>query len=211
MESVQTYVQELQETLSRLPLDDIRDVIAVLHYARLNDKQVFLMGNGGSAATASHFACDLSKGTIMPNMPRFRVIALTDNVALLSSYANDYGYEHVFAEQLSSLVQTGDIVIGISGSGNSANVLTAVELARSRQATTIGFVGFDGGKLKDLVDLCVLVPSPCMEQVEDVHTILEHLVCTCLRKMLKSDRFEIPNMFVLEPWGLRRVETVGGA
>jgi D-sedoheptulose 7-phosphate isomerase len=107
MDDIQKYIRELRACLSRLPLDEIRDVIAVLQYARFNDKQVFIMGNGGSAATASHFACDLGKGTSVPDVPRFRVIALTDNTALFSAYANDFGYEHVFAEQLCNLLLTG--------------------------------------------------------------------------------------------------------
>jgi histidinol-phosphate phosphatase family protein len=201
MENIKRYVAELKETLDQLPWERIRDVIGVLQYARMNDKQVFIMGNGGSAATASHFACDLAKGTLLADKPRFRVMALTDNMPLFSAYANDYGYEHVFAQQLASSVRRGDIVIGISGSGSSINVLNAVKLAKSVQATTIGFTGFDGGKLKDLVDVCIHVPSHCMEQVEDMHLMLEHLICTCLRKA--GDKYEVPEMFVLEPWGLR--------
>ncbi|MGQ9502593.1 MAG: SIS domain-containing protein [Anaerolineae bacterium] len=182
MDSVERYIEDLQICLTKLPLEHVRAVIGVLQYARFNHRQVFIMGNGGSAATASHFACDLGKGTAVPGLPRFRVIALTDNTALFSAYANDFGYECVFAEQLANLLQPGDVVIAISGSGNSANVLRALELARQRQAITIGFTGFDGGKMKDLVDLCVVVPSACMEQIEDVHLVLEHLMCSCLRQ-----------------------------
>jgi len=182
MEDIKRYIAELKETLDQLPYEAIRDVIAILQYARMNDRQVFIMGNGGSAATASHFACDLAKGTLLPGKPRFRVIALTDNMPLFSAYANDIGYEHVFAEQLASLVREGDVVIGISCSGNSANVLNAIELAKSMRAITIGFTGFDGGELKGLVDICIHIPSDCMEQVEDIHLMLEHLICTCIRK-----------------------------
>jgi D-sedoheptulose 7-phosphate isomerase len=193
MDNVEKYVEDLQACLTRLPLGDIRAVIAVLQDARFNDRQVFIMGNGGSAATASHFACDLGKGTSVPDLPRFRVIALTDNTALFSAYANDFGYECVFAEQLSNLLQERDVVIGISGSGNSPNVLRAFEMARQRRATTVGFTGFDGGKMKGRVDLCVVVPSSCMEQVEDVHLILEHLVCTCLRQSGGAERYPLPS------------------
>jgi len=203
MEDIQLYLNEVQATLKKLPLDKIRDVIAVLQYARLNNKQVFILGNGGSAATASHFACDLSKGTLLPGRPRFRVMALTDNMPLFSALANDNGYENVFAEQLASFVQPGDVVISISGSGNSANVLKATELARSVRATTIGLTGFDGGKLKDMVDICVLVPNHCMEQVEDIHLLLEHLICTCLRKAISADKYKVPSIFIPEEWGLR--------
>ena len=204
MNNIRRYVEGIKTTLDQLPWEEIRDVVGVLHYARMNDKQVFIMGNGGSAATASHFACDLGKGTLMPGHPRFRVIALTDNMSIFSAYANDYGYEHVFREQLASLVQKGDIAIGISGSGNSPNVLRAIEFAHARQATTIGLVGFDGGKLKDKVDICVHVPNHCMEQVEDIHLMLEHLICTCLRQALNQKQYQVPDIFEVVPWGLRR-------
>ena len=211
MDDIKQYVEELKATLDRLPGESIQDVIGVLHYARLHDKQVFILGNGGSAATASHFACDLGKGTLMPDRPRFRVIALTDNMPLFSALANDYGYENAFAEQLASLVRPGDIVIGISCSGDSPNVLKAITFARSRKATTIGFVGFDGGKLKSLVDLCIHVPNYCIEQVEDIHLMLEHLICTCLHKVIAGQRYQVPDMFVAELWGLRPAVEVGDA
>jgi D-sedoheptulose 7-phosphate isomerase len=211
MDNIRRYVAQIQETLDQLPWEAIRDVVGVLQYARVNDKQVFIMGNGGSAATASHFACDLGKGTLLPDHPRFRVIALTDNMPLFSAYANDYGYEHVFREQLASLVRKGDIAIGISGSGNSDNVLNAIEFARAEQATTIGFAGFDGGKLKEMVDICVHVPNHCMEQVEDLHLILEHLVCTCLRQALDEEPYQLPAFLVQEPWGLRLDQQAAGA
>jgi D-sedoheptulose 7-phosphate isomerase len=211
MDDIKSYVVELKATLDRLPWDKIEEAIGVLHHARMNDKQVLILGNGGSAATASHFACDLGKGTILPDRPRFRAIALTDNMPIFSAYANDYGYEHVFAEQLAGLVRSGDVVIGISGSGNSANVLNAIGLARSMQAVTIAFTGFDGGKLKDLVDVCIHVPSHCMEQVEDIHLMLEHLICTCLRKEPALDRYEVPDLIVSEVWRVRALEGAADA
>ena len=190
MDGIYGYVKEIKDTLDRLPWEAIQEVIGVLQEARLNDRQVFIMGNGGSAATASHFACDLGKGTLMPGRPRFRVIALTDNMPLFSALANDFGYDRVFVEQLASLVHPGDVVIGISGSGSSANVLNATFFARQVGATTIGLTGFDGGQLKDLVDVCVVVPNHCMEQVEDLHLLLEHLISTQLRRAI--DRQDAP-------------------
>lgn len=181
MDGIRHYIDQIKDTLDRLPWEAIQATIAVLQEARLNDRQVFIMGNGGSAATASHFACDLGKGTLMPGYPRFRVIALTDNMPLFSALANDFGYDRVFVEQLASLVQPKDVVIGISGSGNSPNVLNAIFFARQVGATTIGMTGFDGGRLKELVDICILVPNHCMEQVEDLHLMLEHLISTQLR------------------------------
>jgi len=186
MSVIQDYLDDLKATLGNLPLGDIERAAEVLLHARFNDRQVFTLGNGGSAATASHFACDLGKGTVVPGYPRLRIMALTDNMPLFSALANDYGYEHVFAEQLASLVRPGDVVIGISGSGNSANVLNAIRLAREVGATTIGMTGFDGGKLKDMVDVCILVPSHCMEKVEDVHLVLEHMISTAVRERSKN-------------------------
>ncbi len=196
MDDIKKYVAELQGTLEQLPWERIKAAIDVLRNARMNDKQVFILGNGGSAATASHFACDLGKGTILRDSPRFRVTGLTDNMPLFSACANDYGYEHVFAQQLANLVRPGDIVVGISGSGNSANVLGAIKLAKSTQAVTIGFTGFDGGKLRDLVDVCILVPSHCMEQVEDTHLVVAHLICTCLGKDVAADEDRRPGVLV---------------
>jgi len=203
MENIEQYIAEVQGTLNRLSAKVIYNVIGVLEYARANNKRIFIMGNGGSAATSSHFACDLGKGTIQPDRPRFRVIALTDNMPLFSAYANDMGYEHVFSEQLASLVERGDVVIGISGSGNSENVLKAIKLANSMGAITIGMTGFDGGKLKGLADLCLHVPSSCMGQAEDVHVILVHLMCTCLRKAPEG-HYQAPSELVKVGTGAAR-------
>jgi D-sedoheptulose 7-phosphate isomerase len=205
LENINAYLDSLVSSLGQLPLWSIQQVISVLAYARFNNKQVIIMGNGGSAATASHFACDLGKGTLVPGLPRFRVLALTDNMPIFSALANDFGYDCVFSEQLKSLVQPGDVVIGISGSGNSPNVLNAIQAAREARALTIGFVGFDGGKLKELVDVHVHVAEHCMERVEDVHLILEHLICTCLRQVIDEAEYKLPGIITAESpeWALR--------
>ncbi len=183
MNPVSSYISELQQTMSRLSEETIQQVIRLLVEARMSRRQVFIMGNGGSASTASHFVCDLAKNTRKPELPHYRVIGLTDNMAIFSALANDEGYEHVFAQQLVSLVQPGDVVIGISTSGNSANVLNAIEMANMLGATTIGFTGFDGGRLSDLVDIEIRVPSDCIEHVEDIHLMLEHLIVKTLKEM----------------------------
>ena len=183
-EVIDSYISSLQTLLDSLPRDEIQRTIDLLHWARLENKQVFIMGNGGSASTASHFACDLGKNTFMADHPRFRVLALTDNMALFSAYANDDGYESVFAEQLASMVNPQDVVIGISTSGNSPNVLNAIALAGQTEATTVGFTGFDGGQLSEMVDIEIRVSSDCIEQVEDVHLMLEHLIVTALRERM---------------------------
>jgi D-sedoheptulose 7-phosphate isomerase len=174
------YITDLQLTLARLPVDLIDQVIAMLHDARLRNRQVFIMGNGGSASTASHFVCDLGKNTRRKGWANYRVMGLTDNMAIFSALANDEGYDNVFAQQLASFVQPGDIVIGISTSGNSANVVNAIKLGNKMGAKTVGFTGFDSGQLGQLVDIDLHVPSNSIEQVEDIHLMLEHLICKAL-------------------------------
>jgi len=178
---ISDYTKQLQEVLHQLPLSDIEGVMRALLEAGDRGSMIFVLGNGGSAATASHFACDLAKGTQRPGVRPFRVIALTDNVPLMTAWGNDTSYDRIFAEQLRPLIQREDVVVAISGSGNSPNVLEAVRLANEMGALTIGWTGFRGGKLKDIVALCVTVPSRSMEQIEDVHLILEHAICTSLR------------------------------
>ncbi len=202
MEGIRQYLNDIHHTLDALPLERIQDVIDVLLSANYVGSTVFTVGNGGSAATASHFACDLAKGTITPGRPRFRVMALTDNTPLMTAWSNDVAYEDVFAEQLSGLIGRGDVVVAFSGSGNSPNVLRAVELAHRRGGITIGFSGFTGGRLSTLVDVPVVVPCDCMEQIEDVHITLCHLICTVLRERLQ--RIEPPLSLMLDTGGWYR-------
>ena len=184
LDAIAKYISGVSVTLEKLPIDKIAEVVDLLEKARLEGNKVFIFGNGGSAATASHFASDLSKGAIREGKPRIKAFALTDNIPLLTAWANDTSYENVFAEQLENCVDPGDIVIGISGSGNSPNVLKGVNVAKNKGATAIGFIGFDGGKLKSLADIAIIVPSHNMEQVEDIHLLLEHVITTCLREAL---------------------------
>jgi len=179
---IHRYIEELKQTLADLPEDQIELVVQILHEARMNNQQVFIMGNGGSASTASHFVCDLGKNTRVNGIPNFRVMGLTDNMALFSALANDEGYENAFAQQLASHIRPGDVVIGISTSGNSSNVVNAIELANSIPAKTIGFTGFESGKLGGMVDVDLHVPSHLIEHVEDIHLVLEHLICKELRE-----------------------------
>ncbi len=183
MKSLVDYTLEVKYTLDRLALELVEEVVDCLHQARMNGQQVFVMGNGGSAATATHLACDLGKNTVSPHAPRFRAIALTDNMAVFSAIGNDLGYENVFAEQLANLIRPGDIVIAISASGNSPNVLKAVKLAKAHNARTIGWSGYEGGKLASLVDIPVVVPNFCIEQIEDIHMMLGHMVTMAVRQV----------------------------
>lgn len=187
MERITNYVTELQQSINQLPKDRIVKVIDLLHSARLAGRQIFIMGNGGSASTATHFVCDLAKNTRKVGWPHYKVIGLSDNMAIFSAYANDEGYENVFAQQLANLVMPEDIVIGISASGHSKNVLNAITLAKSQNATTIGFTGFDGGRLSSMVDINIHVNSNVIEHVEDIHLVLEHMIVKALREQVYSE------------------------
>ncbi len=182
MDPIERYLNEVVEMIRGLPRKDIRRVVEAVREAREQNRQLFLLGNGGSAATASHMACDLAKTSSMPGVRRIRAIALTDNVPLITAWGNDASYENVFAEQLANLVQPGDLVIALSGSGNSPNVLRAVKVAKDVGARTVGLTGHPGGKLKGMVDISVVVPSRRIEQAEDAHLILDHLVSVALRE-----------------------------
>jgi D-sedoheptulose 7-phosphate isomerase len=186
MELIQNYISTLQLTMDRLPQQLIADVIDLLQQARLQGNQVFILGNGGSASTASHFACDLAKNTRQEGLPHFRVIGLTDNMAMFSALANDDGYENVFSEQLASLVRPGDIVIAISASGNSQNVINAADMAHRYEATVIGFTGFDGGRLGQLANINIQVNSNIIEHVEDIHLMLEHLIVSSIKGQVRK-------------------------
>ncbi len=181
MNSLSEYFEIEEQLLRTAALDRVDAVIARLARAQLEGRRVFLFGNGGSGSTASHFACDLGKGTIIPNRPRFKVLCLNDNMPTLTAYANDVGYDSIFAEPLISLAERGDIAIGFSGSGNSSNVLRAMEAAEKRGVATVGFSGFAGGKLKDRVELHVNVSSDVMGQIEDVHLAMTHAICEMLK------------------------------
>jgi D-sedoheptulose 7-phosphate isomerase len=193
IEHIETYLAQLQETIAKLPAELIDQVINVLLDNVRSGGKVFICGNGGSASTASHFACDLAKNTVVSGAPKFRVIALTDNMALMTAWANDTAYDNVFAAQLDPLVQAGDVVIGISCSGNSKNVINAMDIAHQHGATTIVFTGDDGGRLKNIVDWCIQVPNPRIEQQEDIHLVLEHCICAAVRDRLVQEYSVIPS------------------
>lgn len=180
------YVSGIKHTLDKMPWERVEQVLDVLDAARLAGRKVFVFGNGGSASTATHMACDLSKNTAMPGTPRLRTLALNDNMALFSALGNDLGYENVFAEQLATLVDPDDVVIAISASGNSPNVLKAIDVATERGATTIGLSGYAGGKLAQLVDYPIVAENDCIEQVEDIHLILEHMMTSALRERMRA-------------------------
>jgi len=182
------YLSEIEKVLDlmREGLTEKMDNLAsLLMKARDHRRTVFVMGNGGSAATASHFAGDLSKGTIVEGFPRFKAVSLTDNVANMLAWANDMGYEDIFVEQLKNLMEPGDVVIGISVSGNSANVLKAIEYANHHGGVTIGFSGYDGGRLLESAQENIHVTDSYMQRVEDMHLLLEHLLTSLIREEQK--------------------------
>jgi D-sedoheptulose 7-phosphate isomerase len=186
LESIITYFAELEQMMRAISLPDLKKVLDILEEGYHHGHRIFVMGNGGSAATASHFALDLSKNTIMPGAPRVKAISLTDHVPLITAWSNDTHYEHIFAEQLANMIEPGDVVIGISASGNSANVINAVKMARQNRAATIGLLGAKGGKLKDMVDACVLAPGQNIEQEEDAHMILTHVITRHMREVVST-------------------------
>jgi D-sedoheptulose 7-phosphate isomerase len=182
------YVARVHAALEALPRDTMGTLGELLFRAYQNDKQVFVIGNGGSASTASHMAADLAKNTIGPNMRRFRIHSLNDNVSLVTALANDIGYDHIFSEQLENSVRAGDVLIVISGSGNSANVLNAMRYARRQSAQVVALLGFDGGGAIDLADITVLVQSHDYGIVEDMHLVVNHILVEYFSKLLAASR-----------------------
>jgi D-sedoheptulose 7-phosphate isomerase len=183
---VESYFNALSRAIAKLPYESINQISDALFEAYENENTIYLFGNGGSAALASHMACDLGKGTINGSRKRFRVMSLTSNTPLITALANDSSYGDVFSEQLTNFARPGDIAFAISGSGNSVNVLKALQVARRAGAISLGLTGFEGGKMKDLCDICVVVPSDNMQIIEDLHGCVSHAVFTCIREKLAT-------------------------
>jgi D-sedoheptulose 7-phosphate isomerase len=175
--SAKQYFDDLQRVVARVSREGLDQIASTLMEAYESGRTVFTFGNGGSAALASHLACDLGKGTAYCNGgKRFRVLALTDNLSVLTAWANDSGYEDVFSEQLRTFIQPQDVAFAISASGNSRNVLNALRVAREARAKTVGISGFEGGQMKPLCDICVVVPSSNMQIIEDLHLAMSHSI-----------------------------------
>ncbi len=180
------YLRGVSDVLERLPVLAIKEVVERLFRAYCQDRAVYVFGNGGSAALASHIACDLGKGTTGRGTKLFRVLSLTDNVSLMTAWANDTSYENVFAAQLRPLIQAGDIALAISGSGNSPNVLSALGASREAGGFNVGLTGFEGGKMKALCDLCITTPSDNMQHIEDSHVCVMHAVFLALCRLIRN-------------------------
>ena len=193
-EFAKKYLRSLKTVLDQLPLDEVEHMIAVLETAYAQRRQIFIIGNGGSAATASHMMNDFCRGTLGHNpdkqgssgWPRFRAIALTDNIPLMTAWANDTDYGRIFSEPLKNLAERGDVLIAISASGDSPNVIAAVKVAKQMGLQVVGLTGFGGGKLAKLVDVAVVVSSNEYGPVEDVHMILDHIITSYLHEKLKE-------------------------
>jgi D-sedoheptulose 7-phosphate isomerase len=182
------YFAGLKAVMDRVDLAQVAAFVGELERAYRDDQQIFIIGNGGSAATASHMACDLGK-TVLGRRPargrrRFRVMSLTDNVPMITAIGNDLGYEHVFTEQLAVFARRGDLLVAITGSGNSPNVVNAVRIAREMGLRTTGMLGFDGGEVLPMLDTPLLVPDFSYGFVEDLHMVLDHLVTAYFTRQL---------------------------
>jgi D-sedoheptulose 7-phosphate isomerase len=183
IEEIKTYINMEKMVLEQLPIEDINEVMNVLENARLIGKRMFICGNGGSASTASHLECDFNKGVSYGQEIKYDVECLNDNVPMMMAIANDIGYEDIFVIPLKNKMKPGDVLVGVSGSGNSENVVRAFEYANYLGAETIAFTGYSGGKLKKIAKYNVHVHIDNMQIIEDVHLILNHMMMYILSGM----------------------------
>lgn len=181
-----SYIESLKKILDSFPHSQFDLIVGALLEAYENNRHVFVMGNGGSGATASHFACDINKGTCARLEKKFKVICLNDSTPTIMAYANDYSYEDIFVEQMKNFFKHGDVIMGISGSGNSENVLKAIRYAGRNCGKTIGISGYEGGELAKLVDISLIVQSDDMQKIEDVHMICVHIIMQTLDRAIKK-------------------------
>jgi len=192
-EIIKSYFSEMKSVIEKMPLNDIERAVELLFDAWQRGSQVFTCGNGGSASTATHFACDLSKVAVVEGKKRFKAYCLNDNIPLMTALINDEGFDNLFYEQLKDRFEEGDVLICISVHGRagkdkaglwSQNLLKAMKYAGEMRGKTIGFSGFDGGPMKEIADVCIVVPADSTPQVESFHTALEHLICSCLKERI---------------------------
>ncbi|MBU2646182.1 SIS domain-containing protein [bacterium] len=179
-QQIDSYFNRLKNAIDALERAEINGVMNLLIEAYQKEQQIFIMGNGGSASTASHFVCDFNKGISLNRAKKFKMISLCDNIPTMMALANDEGYDSIFVEQLKCFLQPGDLVIGISGSGNSENVIQAITYANQNGNTTISLTGYDGGKLKQACQFGIHVDLPDMQITEDIHMILDHMMMKIL-------------------------------
>ena len=192
---IENYLAEMKKVIDDISVEDIDNVVELLFDVWKKGNQVFTCGNGGSASTATHFACDLCKTTIVEGKKRFKAYCLNDNIPLMSALINDEGFDNLYYEQLKTKFQKGDVLICISVHGGvgrdkaglwSQNLLKAMRYARDMGGKTIGLSGFDGGPMKEIADACIAVPINSTPQVESFHLALEHLICSYLRQKIEG-------------------------
>ena len=181
----QSYLTELKQIIEMFPYQLFGEFIQCLLDAYEKGCSIFVMGNGGSGATASHFACDINKGVCLDLAKKFKVICLNDNIPTMLAYANDLSYADVFVEQMKNFFQPHDVVVGISGSGNSENVLRAIRYASEKGGKTVGLCGFRGGKIAKIVDIPLVISNDDMQKIEDLHMIIVHMIMQALARHLK--------------------------
>ena len=182
--TVRRYFRDLTELVPQLPYNSIANIVAIVLEAFAEQRTVYVFGNGGSAASASHLMCDINKGASIGDGKRPKVIALTDNTSLITAWANDFGYEHIFSEQLKTFIKPRDVAFAISTSGDSPNVLLALETAREYGALTVGLGGCQGGQMKPLCDVCAIISSDNVQLVEDLHHAMIHSIFVAVRESL---------------------------
>jgi len=181
---ITSYIEKEIAVLKSLHIDSINNVMIAINKAYESNGSIFIFGNGGSSATAAHFQNDFNKGISEQKEKKFNFICLNDNIPTITAIANDSGYEFIFEHQLKGKIKEHDLVIGISCSGNSQNVIKAVEYAKTQRVKTIGLTGYDGGKLARIVDISFNVPVDNMQITEDIHMMLDHLIMSIFMKVL---------------------------
>ncbi len=193
MEMITEYFNRVYAACNSVQVGDNIKLIQILEHAYHNNKHIFIFGNGGSGATASHFCEDLGKGTLngKKDIKRFKIISLTDNTPYILAWANDEGYEIIFEQQLRNLADPGDVAIGISGSGNSPNIIKAIDYANKNSIITVGMTGFDGGKLKKMAKHVVHIPINDMGITECVHSIITHYISDYFREKINREARDI--------------------
>ena len=193
VEYINKYFSEMKDVIGNISAEDTAGVVNALFTAWKNGNQVFLIGNGGSASTATHMACDLNKCTIVEGKPRMKALALVDNIPVVSALTNDDGCGEIYVEQLKNFFKTGDVVIAFSvhgGSGSdkagawSQNLLKGLQYAKDNGGVAIGISGFDGGAMKQMADHCIVVPVESTPHTESLHLAIEHLITNCLKEKI---------------------------
>ncbi len=187
LDFIRSYLDGVSSLVLKIPPSEIGRVTEVILDAWRLGRTVFVFGNGGGSATSGHFVCDLAKGTAAPGRRRLRAVSLADSMPLLTAWANDTDYTNTFGEQLRNFVEAGDVVIGLSGSGRSPNVINALRLANEAGARTVLFSGFDGGEAAAVAAESIIVPCDDMQMIEDVHLILAHIVFRCVRDQMAAE------------------------